>query len=346
MDRIAIIGKFCSGYEAADGQSVKTRIIARELEQILGEDSIRQIDTYGWKKHPLRLMSRSVRAVWQNRNVIFMTDEGGINIYPWLLSLANLAGRSRVHYVVVGGWLSRTIGQHRLRRFWLKKLRGIYVETNTMKTAMEAHGFTNVVLLPNCKRLTLCREEELPRSVQEPLRLCTFSRVMREKGIEDAVNAVNEINRRHGRQVFTLDIYGQVDAGELDWFEELRVTFPEGVRYGGIIPYQQSTEVLRDYFALLFPTRFYTEGIPGTIIDAYASGLPVISAEWESFRDILDEEVSLSYPFGSYEGLVACLERAAADPAVINAKRSACLQRAQLYSTERVMQVLLEHLRD
>lgn len=42
---------------------------------------------------------------------------------------------------------------------------------------------------------------------QEPLRLCTFSRVMKEKGIEDAVNAVEAVNEYFGRLVYTLDIW-------------------------------------------------------------------------------------------------------------------------------------------
>jgi hypothetical protein len=50
--------------------------------------------------------------------------------------------------------------------------------------------------------------------------------------------------------------------------------------------------VLKDYFALLFPTHFYTEGIPGTVIDAYAAGIPVISAKWESYSDVIDEGVT------------------------------------------------------
>lgn len=345
MNTIAIIGKFCNGYEAADGQSIKTRIVAHELEQSLGQGSVLQIDTNGWKKHPLRLMIKSALATWRCKHVIFMTDEGGIKVYPWLLTLANFHKRCKVHYVVVGGWLIKTINEKRLRRFWLKQLEGIYVETNTMKTAMESAGFSNIVLLPNCKQLNMLPEEELSFDTEEPHRVCTFSRVMKEKGIEDAVNAVNEINRRFGRQVYTLDIYGQVDPGQHEWFDQFKASFPEGVHYGGIIPYHQSTDVLKRYFALLFPTRFYTEGVPGTIIDAYASALPVVASKWQSFDDILDDHTCLGYAFESYEGLVDCLEKAAIDPSLITEKRRACLERAQMYSPENVMKVLLGYLK-
>jgi glycosyltransferase involved in cell wall biosynthesis len=106
---------------------------------------------------------------------------------------------------------------------------------------------------------------------------------MKKKGIEDAVDAVRFVNRRYGKTAFSLDIYGPVDPEENEWFENLKQNFPSEIRYCGCVDANKSVDVVKDYFALLFPTRFFTEGIPGTIIDAYAAGVPVISAKWESF---------------------------------------------------------------
>ncbi len=47
---------------------------------------------------------------------------------------------------------------------------------------------------------------------------------------------------------------------------------------------------MKKYDLLLFPTKYYTEGIPGTIIDAYFSGLPVLVSRWENHNDILYEK--------------------------------------------------------
>ena len=35
---------------------------------------------------------------------------------------------------------------------------------------------------------------------------------MKEKGIEDAINAVESVNAHFGRTVYTLDIFGQGDV--------------------------------------------------------------------------------------------------------------------------------------
>ena len=112
---------------------------------------------------------------------------------------------------------------------------------------------------------------------------------MKEKGIEDAVNAVNKINKLENRRVFILDIYGQIDKNQEEWFEKLQSRFPDFIRYGGLIPYDKSTDVLKNYFALLFPTYYEGEGFAGTLIDAMAAGVPVIASDWKYNKEIVED---------------------------------------------------------
>ena len=133
-----------------------------------------------------------------------------------------------------------------------------------MKVALEEQGFENIVVMPNCKNLTILKESELVYPEGEPYKLCIFSRVMKEKGVEDAVNAVKVINESVGRVVYSLDIYGSVDSGQTEWFENLKLTFPEYVSYGGKINFDKSVEVIKEHFALLFPTHHKTGESTGT----------------------------------------------------------------------------------
>ena len=344
MKKITIIGLFCEGMEVSDGQSIKTRIVTQELERMLGAINVRRIDTFGWKRNPLKLFLRCIGAVRTSENVMFLTDEGGIKVFPWLLQVANVFGKTKIYYNVIGGWLPESLKTRKMRTWWLKKLDGIYVETATMKRALESAGLKNVYIIRNCKRLEVLSEEDLVYSEQEPFGLCTFSRVMKEKGIQDAVEAVCAVNSRAGRTVYTLDIYGQVDSHQEDWFAQLKHSFPEYVRYCGTVPYQQSVNTLKRYFALLFPTKFYTEGIPGTIIDAYAAGIPIIASKWESFDDVMSAQTCVAYAFDDENGLVNALEEAAANPAILNSKKATCLQYARAYTPEAVMDALMEKL--
>ena len=166
---------------------------------------------------------------------------------------------------------------------------------------------------------------------------------MKEKGIEDAVNAVKAVNTEAGRTIYTLDIYGQIDSGQIQWFENLKTTFPEYINYKGIVDYDKSVDVLKNYFALLFPTRFYTEGIPGTIIDAYAAGVPIISSKWESFEDIVDDGITgIGYDFQNKKQLVELMERIEKEQ--IDKMKTNCLSKGKSFLPTNVVGILKSRL--
>ena len=345
MKKVSVIGLFCNGIDVADGQSIKTRIVADELERALGRDQVARIDTYGWKKHPFRLFQRCASAVIDSYNVVFLTDAGGVKVFPWLLSCLNIFTRRSIHYLVVGGWLVRYIRNHPILGFFMKRLNGVYVETTALKEGLEDLGFENLHLMPNFKRLNLIQEAQLACPTVEPFRFCTFSRVMREKGIETAISAVQKVNETYGRTICTLDIFGQVDPNQTQWFEQLTSSFPEYVRYCGVVPYDNSVETIKGYFALLFPTEFFTEGIPGTIIDAYAAGVPVIASKWESFADIIDDEITgIGYSFDYSELLSEVLFDVIEKPEIIYKMKNNCLEKARKYLPEKVIEILLLRL--
>lgn len=338
MRRVCVCGHFGGNELSLDGQTVKTKTVAEELALQLGESEVETIDTHGGKRSLPRVLAAIPRALKGCANFVMMPAQNGLRVLTPALLLFNLPFGRRLHYVVIGGWLPAFIEGRRLLAGGLKRFDFIYVETGSMKERLEGMGFSNVVVMPNCKRLRILDPNELEYGVAEPLRLCTFSRVMEEKGIEDAVRAVGEANAALGRTAFGLDIYGRVDAGQRDWFEGLRRRFGEGVAYRGEVPPERAPEALRPYFALLFPTRFRTEGVPGTVIDAYAAGVPVICSDWDNRREIVEDGVTgRVYGFGDYEGLLSLLLEIAADPEALVRLKPACLERAREYGPEAVV---------
>lgn len=341
--RVGIVGHYGFGKNILNGQTVKTKIITKELEKQLGKDEVLKIDTHGGKKKMLKLLFQLPATMKNVKNIIMMPAQNGIRFFAPLLVLFNSFFYIKLHYVVIGGWLPEFLEHKKRLQNSLKKFDGIYVETNTMKINMEKLGFSNIYILPNCKELKILSENELVYSTSKPFKLCTFSRVMKEKGIEDAVNAVKEINKKYGETIFTLDIYGQIDPMQTEWFESLRLNFSKDITYKGLIPFDQSTDVLKKYYALLFPTKFYTEGIPGAIIDAYASGVPVISSKWESFNDLINEEIDgIGYLFGSNNELVRCLSTISKNGNRWNQMKKNCLVQAKKYSASYVMNKFID----
>lgn len=344
--KISIIGHFGEGKTLLNGQTIKTKILTQQLTKELGEEAVIRIDTHGGVKALFKIPFQILGALKRSENVMILPAQNGLRINVPLLTLFRPFFKGRkLHYVVIGGWVAKFIQDKKRLKRQLMSFDGIYVETNIMKKALEKQGFTNVFVVPNCKELTPLTPEQLVYAQAQPYKLCTFSRVMQEKGIEDAVEAVKAVNDRQGKTVYALDIYGQVDPGQTEWFDALQKTFPDCVRYGGCVAFDKSVETLKDYYALLFPTRFYTEGIPGTIIDAYAAGVPVVSARWESFEDLVDHEVTgLGYTFGSREALEEVLEKIALEKEQFDALKTACLEKSRHYTPAQAVKVLLKEL--
>ncbi len=341
----SVIGHFGFGENLSNGQTIKTKIITDELSRRFGDDEVLKIDTHGGAKTIFKAPFQAMRALGKSKNVIILPAHNGLRVFAPLLTFLNHFYHRKLHYVVIGGWLPEFLKSRKRLTKALKKFDGIYVETSTMKKALEEQGFSNVIVMPNCKNLHILGESELVYNVSEPYKLCTFSRVMREKGIEDALNAVKEVNEKLGRTVYTLDIYGQVDAEQTEWFDNLQNNFPPYVKYMGVVPFDKSVDVLKNYFALLFPTRFYTEGIPGTIIDAYAAGVPVISAKWESFDDIVENHLTgIGYDFDSIDSLTDLLSGIITSPQKINDMKTQCISYAVKYLPNAAMGVLINRL--
>lgn len=345
LKRACVIGHFGFGETLLNGQTVKTKMLTKELDRRLGESEVMKIDTRGGIKTLFRLPIDTFRALRSCKNVVILPAHNGLRVVTPLLSFWNLFFGRSLHYAVIGGWLQSFLVKRPLLRKQLSRFTGIYVETETMRKALHGLGLENAIVMPNCKELRILTKEETVDPSGEPYRLCTFSRVMKEKGIGDAVEAVRAVNEKLGRTVYTLDIYGQVENGQEEWFSSLQADFPEYIRYCGRISPEESVDAIKSCFALLFPTRFFTEGIPGTIIDAYAAGVPVISARWESFTDLIEEGVTgVGYTILCPEELTQILFGLAEDSAAFLSMKESCLERAMEYTPGVVLNVLTDRM--
>lgn len=346
--KLCICGHFAFGENKLNGQTIKTKVITEALEQKLGAENITKIDTCGGVKSLFRLPFALSQALHHCDNLVILPAYKGVRIITFILSILRpLLHGSKVHYVVIGGWLPKYVRTKFLLKRCLKaSVDTIYCETSTMMRQLAESGIDNTVLMPNCKELTFITPDNLQLEWHEPFRLCTFSRVMQQKGMEEAVRAVERINEEQGREVFTLDIYGPVWPTEQEWFAHLQESFPPSVHYKGTVPFDAAVEILKDYFLLLFPTLFYTEGVPGTIIDAYAAGLPVLASRWESFADVIDDgQTGIGYEFGSFEALCGSLEDIALHPDRIEGMRQQCIAKYQQFRPGHVVEGLVEHLK-
>lgn len=346
MKTVCICGHLADGTGMNDGQTVKTRMLRDELKRQLGATEVYCIDTHGRMKQ-IQMFPRLVLGLICCRNVIMLPAQNGLPLVSGWLYFWNKLYRRRIHYSVIGGWLASFLDNNPRTKKHLTCFDKIYAETSTMKRALESRGLSNVVVIPNCKSLPIVLEEQIDKQFAMPHRLVTFSRVMKQKGIEDLINVIISINNTNDKTVYHLDIYGPVAPGEHDWWKEqmARIEQTDYIQYKGSVPADKSVEILCNYFALVFPTKFYTEGIPGTIIDAYAAGLPVISAKWESFDDLIEDGVTgLGFGFEDWDELKALLLRVSEEPSIIIDMKKACIKKAEGYLPINVIPLIVNEL--
>lgn len=328
-----------------DGQTVKTKNIYNELVKKYGEENISKIDTFNWKKHPIYFIRKCRKELRNTENLIILPAHNGVKVFVPFFNFWNKFYHKKIFYAVVGGWLPELLAS----KVWLtkeiRKLSKVFVETTKMKEDLSKLAIKNVEILVNFKSIQILNEKDLKYEYSRPLELCTFSRVMKEKGIEDAIDVVKKINEETNEIVYTLDIYGPIDKSYVDRFEKLKNTLPSYIKYAGCVDSEKSVEVLKKYYLLLFPTKFKTEGIPGTIIDALSAGVPVVASKWENYADILvNEENSFLFNMNDLKEFENILKNLKDINKVMEIKNKT-LQSITKFKSETAMQVLYKNIK-
>lgn len=339
MKVVSICGAFRLDGVPKGGQEVKTHIFATELEN--KNIRVYKIDTIG-RLNIFLLTIRLFYALVISDDIIILPAQKGLRIEACFLFVFNVFFKRNIHYITIGGWLHDYLRKNKFIVKILKTFKGIYVETESMNRELKLMGFTNTCVLPNCKPIKILNNNELKRQFSEPLNLVVCSRITKQKGIEDAVDVVNEINSKNGAVMFKLDIFGPIDDEDFYWFESLQKKFTTAIKYKGCIPFLETSIILSEYFMLLFPTKYYTEGVPGTIIDSFSAGVPVLGSKWFSFSDVVEVgKTGLGFEFDNVESLKNQLLYVYKNKDKIIEMRESCIKKASDYSVQNVFEKFL-----
>lgn len=314
MKKAIVIGHFAWKENAMIGATIKARNILKQLQSEYGNDNIGSVDIYKWRNNFFSVLLTIVFSFTKSKNIVFVCSDTSAILLLLYRTLKRIF-RCRLFYCVVGGDFAELIekaGTQKIHR--LNVIDWFLVETFDCFNDLNRLGFKNTKLMKNFKCIVPVTSKKLrEKETNNPLKLCTFSRVVEEKGISDAICAVEDINTYHKMEC-ELTVYGQVDSGYKNTFEGL-IEESKHSHYGGIIDSNMAVEILQEYDILLFPTKFQTEGIPGTIIDAFAAGLPIICSDWVRRKELITDELNgIVYPFGSYEGLVESIVKLISNP--------------------------------
>ena len=335
--RIGFIGRIDPDETMVDGQTVKTRTLYRYLVRRFGASSVRAVDTRDYRRETGRVVRELIRCLHECDDVVVLLSSSGRRALFPILRLASAVLGVRVYHDLIGGALADDVeadASGRLVRH-LNSFEVNWVETRALADRLRALGVRNASHLPNFKDVDdVDVDPRVPPG--PPYRLCALSRVTPEKGIDNAVRAVAAING-DGPPVVTLDVFGPIEPSYEERFRRLVDSVPH-VRYAGRVPPERAAAAVSGHFALIFPTEWIGEGVPGTIIDAMHAGLPVVASRWPYYCEMLQDGVTgLSYDFDRPELLEATIRELIALPEEeLAAMRRATLERARAYAPEAV----------
>lgn len=336
MADVCIVGHFGGKKVCNDGQTVKTKTLYKSLkEKNLEVDCV---DTYYVKKKPILFFFELLLKTLKNKKFIILLSFNGRKIlFPYFSFISNVL-KKEIYHDVIGFKLVDEAENNTHVRKYLNSFQSNWVEGKIMRERLENCGIKNAKFVPNYKSIISLENFDVSEIGDNKFRFCTFSRVIPEKGIEDSVNAIETISRKYEVE---LDIYGPVAEEYKERFFSL-IEKSIHCNYKGIVEADESVLVLKQYFCLLFPTYWKSEGMPGTIIDAFASGLPIIARRWPLCDElIMDGKTGLVYDFDKPEMLVEKIEYAITHKDEIINMKTNCLDESKKYSEEVVVNQIL-----
>lgn len=287
MRSILVFGCLDFGFRQMGGQTVKTRDLYRLLHDKLG-DVVQFFDTQSLHNHKSHVW-RLCLSVIGSRTIVYVPAHNNLTyIFPFLFLLSKLC-RIQILYFVVGGWLVEFLRNKPLHRWMLKRIQYILPETELMcRQLYESYGFSRVQKFPNFR----FADDFIPQPHHESgkLRIVFCARIHRMKGLDVMFNLASYIQDNYVEQI-AIDFWGPLYEPDKDYFFGQLQKYA-CAHYRGVLIPDHIAPALSQYDVAVLPTHFYTEGLPGTVIDAYMAGIPIIVSKWKHAEEFVQDGVT------------------------------------------------------
>lgn len=295
MKKVLYIATTADRRNRLDGETIKCKLLRDYLKKIK-KIKVYSVDTDNWKKHILKLIFLITFYYLKCDEIVVSSADKGANIV--LNFFRKINSKKSIYYFVVGGSLSKNIKEKKWNIKTYKKLKHIFVEADILKKELNNLEINNVDVLNNFRRVKPF--ENKYRNSNE-IKFVYFGRIIKEKGIEEAIKLVNRLNSE--KIECTLSIYGQCKA---EYFEKIKRDFNKKINYYGEIKPDGRIEyeILSQYDVFLFPTEYRGECLPGALIDCYIAGLAVVASNWKYAKEyILENENGKIFEYKDYEDM-------------------------------------------
>jgi glycosyltransferase involved in cell wall biosynthesis len=339
MIKIFVIGHFSSNKIDYGGQTIKTKNVLKGLLENFPKKQISTFDYSNIKFYNFFLFLKFFYFIIFSKYIVVLPGKNALFFLLKFIFRFSLLSK-KTHYITIGGWLPNFIQNKPYTKKSLMKLSKIYLETESIYNKMLDFGFSNVEIMTNFKYLepvNLVKDQNIDKFFT----LCTFSRVTKSKGILEAIEIISKANSMFSN-VFKLHIYGQISDDFIDEFFS-NLSKNTLIEYRGIVEPNKSVNTLKTYDGLLFPTKYEGEGFPGTILDAFASGLPVIASNFKYNSELIKDNYN-GFLFNTVEEAVKILSWIIENPKDYTTMKLNALKSYNKFSPENSLRILIKNL--
>lgn len=343
MSKVYVLGAF--GYRTTlfDGQTIKTR----NLKDLVAEklDCVDYYDTQDFQYNKFSIICMLWKAI-RCKYLFYLPAENNLRIiFPIIYFLSKIF-RYEIHYFVVGGWLVEFLQDKPSLARKLNRIAGIHCETHLMKGNLETkYKYNNVDVFPNFRINDFVPKKHHTKGT---LKVVFMARILKQKGLDTIFTMGDEIIKHDLQSLISVDFYGpMMNLNDDEAFFKENIKNYDFMNYFGPLEPKDIYTTLEKYDVMILPTHFYTEGLPGSILDAYISGIPVVVTNWKHATEFVDDgKCGVIIPFdddghGLYNSIYMLLNNSS----MLDSMKSEARNRWHDFSSEHAWELIKNYIR-
>lgn len=290
--KILVFGYFGFRTNQLDGQTVKTREIYNLIKQS-PDYAVDYADSLDFRYEFSEIWKFLFKLMECNTLVILPGLNNLRYIFPLTFILSYIFNYRIVH-VGIGGWHSKFLKQRPIVRYMLRHIEINLLEAEKgIKELKKYFGMANTALIPNFRTDRTDIREIKEKRNSNTLNLVFLARINIKKGLDTIADLLSIIDRNGLANRISITFYGPFDSNEDKEFLYTEIINEyRNSSYGGKLEPRDIVGVLANKDVFLFPTHYYTEGFPGSVLDSYRAGVPVIATNWEHATQFVKDGVS------------------------------------------------------
>lgn len=238
--------------------------------------------------HNARAFAQVLGRIWRESSrhdvILFnVSSRGLIASGPLIWALCRLRRTPLVVRLFGGDFAQRFDRAAAWRRALLRctvlRCEHLLVETEGLRRRFS--GTTRVDRYPNTRDLPATPRNSGDGS--SAMRFLFLGQIWFEKGFLHALEASDRLET-----AATVEFYGPLMPG----VDEAIFDAHPHANYRGAVEPEAVPGLLARHDALVFPTLYTTEGMPGVVLEAMQAGLPVIASRWPAAHEMIEDGVN------------------------------------------------------